>query len=127
MLSLKKVMRINASSCLAFGSLFVLLPTQVAAFLGGTSPVPSIYILVLGIILMINGLHLLWASWLFTPPKMLITYFSIGDFLWAVASVVLMALGIGVTTVAGVLVTSAIAVVVGGLGVLQIKTRKLAA
>ena len=80
MFSLKNVMRANAISCLVFGVLFVLLPKLVAIFLGGSSPAPHLYILVLGIVLIVNGFHLLWASRAPLPQKNLVIYFSTGDF-----------------------------------------------
>jgi len=55
-------MRANATSCLSFGILFALQPSMVASFLGSPEPAPQLYILILGILLAVNGLHLLWAS-----------------------------------------------------------------
>ena len=124
MLSLKNVMRVNAISCIAFGSLFALQPSLVANFLGGTPPAPSLYLVVLGVVLISNGFHLLWASRIALPRKELIVYFSAGDFIWIIASIGLMASGIWITTTGGVIVTSAIALMVGLFGVLQMTTRK---
>ena len=86
MLSLKNVMRANATSCLAFGALFVLQPNLVANFLSVTSPAPKSYILILGILLILNGLHLLWASRVPLPQKKLILYFSTSDYIWVIGS-----------------------------------------
>ncbi len=124
MLSLKPVMRANAISCVAFGVVFALQPTMVATFLGGASPAPKLYILILGILLILNGLHLLWASRDPLPQKKLILYFSIGDFIWVIASAVLMVSGVWITTTGGVLVASTVAVMVGLFGILQMTSRK---
>lgn len=124
MVSLKNVMRANATSCLTFGGLFALQPSQVANFLGGASPAPQIYILILGILLILNGLHLLWASRIPMPQKKLILYFSAGDYLWVIGSIGLIVSGVWITTAGGVLVASTVAVVVGLFGVLQMTSRK---
>jgi hypothetical protein len=124
MLSLKNVMHANAISCLVFGGLFALQPSLVASFLGGASPAPQIYILILGILLILNGLHLLWVSRSPLPRKELILYFSTGDYLWVIGSVGLIVSGVWITTTAGVLVASAVAFMVGLFGVLQMTCRK---
>jgi len=120
MLSLHNVMRANAMSCMVFGGVFALLPGQVAVFLGGASPAPRVYILALGVMLIINGIHLVWASRRARPKKQLILYFSLGDFLWVIASGGLMLLGVWITSPAGVIATSAVAVMVGLFGILQL-------
>ena len=117
-------MRANAISCIAFGVVFALQPGLVANFLGGTSPAPQSYILIVGILLIVNGLHLLWASRVPLPKKELILYFSIGDFIWVIASVVLMVSEVWITTTGGVLIASAVAVMVGLFGILQMTSRK---
>ncbi|RBP48809.1 hypothetical protein [Arenicella xantha] len=124
MLSLKNVMRANATSCLAFGALFALQPSLVANFLGGASPAPESYILILGILLILNGLHLLWASRVPLAQKELILYFSTGDYIWVIGSVGLMISGVWITTAGGMLVASAVALMVGLFGILQMTTRK---
>lgn len=124
MLSLKKIMRANATSCLAFGGLFALQPSLVANFLGGASPAPQSYILILGILLILNGLHLIWASRAPLPQKDLILYFSIGDYIWVIGSVGLIVSGMWITTPAGIMIASAVAVMVGLFGVLQMTSRK---
>jgi len=124
MLSLQNVMRANAISCVAFGGLFALQPSLVATYLGGASPAPQLYILILGILLIVNGLHLLWASRTPLAKKELILYFSTGDYIWVIASVGLMVSGVWITTTGGVLVASAVAVMVGLFGILQMTSRK---
>lgn len=124
MLKLKNVMSANAISSLAFGGLFSLQPGLVATFLGGASPAPKLYIFILGILLIVNGLHLFWASMIFLPNKYLILYFSAGDYIWVIATLGLMVSGVWITTTSGVLVGSAVAVVVGIFGTLQLTSRK---
>jgi len=124
MFNLKNVMRANATSCLVFGGLFALQPSLVANFLGGVSPAPQVYILILGIILILNGLHLLWASRIPLPQKKLILYFSTGDYLWVIGSIGLIFSGVWITTTGGVVVASAVAIMVGLFGVLQMTSRK---
>lgn len=124
MLSLKKIMRANATSCLAFGGLFALQPSLVANFLGGASPAPQSYILILGILLILNGLHLIWASRAPLPQKDLILYFSIGDYIWVIGSVGLIVSGMWITTPAGIMIASVVAVMVGLFGILQMTSRK---
>lgn len=127
MLSLKNVMRANATSCLAFGALFALQPNAVANFInfiGGASPAPQSYILIMGILLILNGLHLLWASRVPLPPKALILYFSTGDYIWVIGSVGLIISKVWITTTGGVLVASAVAIMAGLFGILQVTSRK---
>ncbi len=124
MLSLKNIMRANATSCLTFGALFALQPSVVANFLGGASPAPQSYILILGILLILNGLHLLWTSRVPLPQKALILYFSAGDYIWVIGSVGLIISGVWITTIGGVFVACAVAIMVGLFGVLQMTTRK---
>lgn len=123
MFSLKNVSRANAISCLSFGGLFVVQPGQVANFLGGASPAPQLYILILGILLILNGLHLLWASRVSLPEKKLTLYFSTGDFIWVIASIGLIVSRVWITTPGGVLFASAVAVMVGLFGILQLTSR----
>lgn len=124
MLNLRSVMTANAMSCLVFGGGLAFQPDAVANFLGGASAAPQLFIMILGILLIVNGLHLLWASRVLFPPKALILYFSIGDFMWVIASTGLMVTGEWITTTGGVWVASAVAIMVGIFGMLQIMSRK---
>ncbi|GLR72212.1 hypothetical protein [Agaribacter marinus] len=124
MLSLQNVMRANALSCLVFGLLFSIYPSSVAEYVGGTSPAPQSVVMVLGVTLVFNGFHLLWASNLALPNKLLVLYFSMGDFIWVIASLGLMMAGFWVTTINGIVAASAVAVMVGIFGVLQLYIRK---
>lgn len=124
MVTLQSTLRMNASTCIGFGLLFSLIPDSVAHFLSATSPAPSLVLLILGLGLIFQGAHLFWASLQIQPSKALILYFSLGDFAWMLASVFLMLLGVWVNSPLGVLYASLVALMVGFLGVMQIKTYK---
>jgi len=123
MITLKTVMRANATSCIIFALTFLLIPAEVATFLGRDTPVPETVLLALGIVLIANGFHLLWASFKPLPSKLLILYFSIGDFIWFFASTSLVILGIWITTESGATISILVAMMVAAFGVLQIVKR----
>lgn len=124
MVTLQNVLRINASTCLGFGVLFSSTPDSVARFLSSTSPAPSLLVLILGLGLIFQSIHLLWASFQASSNKALILYFSMGDFAWALASLALMFMGLWVNSSAGILYTSLVALMVAILGGLQISAYK---
>lgn len=119
MTSLKTILRLNAASCIGFGALFVAAPGAVAAFLGAP-PAPAIVVLVAGAILIINGLHLLHTSLRSDPPRLLVLYFSAGDFLWVGATAALIATGIWVNAAPGIAAAVAVAAMVGAFGLAQL-------
>ena len=114
--ALKTVMRLNALSCLGFGLLFVVMPAVVADFLGDG---PHWLILTMGIVLIVNGIHLLLVSMNTSPARPLVLYFSAGDAAWVVLTLVLIATGFVVSTPAGVVTALVVAVMVGGFGLMQ--------
>lgn len=120
MITLKFTMVANAVSCLLFGLVFSLLPSQVALFLSTTAPAADSVFIVIGVALIINGCHLFLASRTPIPNKALVLYFSGGDFFWVVASIVLVTFNIWITSLAGIVATIAIALMVGTFGVLQV-------
>jgi len=124
MLSLKNIMRANAISCVAFGSLFAIKAKSVAVFLGGSEHAPQWLILGLGVLLIINGCHLIWASKIETPKYWLRVYFSMGDFIWVIASVVLIISQLWITTSLGITAAIGVAAMVGLFGVLQITDKQ---
>ena len=72
--SLKRVLRMNAASCITFGLLGLLIPVRISTFLGD----PPVWLIqVVGAVLMANGLHLILASQRPVLKKM-------GDFLFLV-------------------------------------------
>lgn len=119
MIALKTILRLNAASCIAFGALFVAAPEAVAAFLG-VPPAPAIAIGALGVLLSLNGVHLLHTGLRVSPPRALVLYFSAGDLLWVAGTAILIAMGFWITTPAGIAAAAAVAAAVGGMGVGQL-------
>ncbi len=124
MVTLKTALRMNASTCLGFGLLFVIMPASVAGFLSQHQSADKLLLMVLGAGLMAQGCHLIWASMQTAPSKALILYFSFGDFAWVLASIFLMILGYWITTPLGMLYSSLVAAMVGALGLLQMQAFK---
>jgi len=120
-LRLKDILKANAASCLIFGCIFVFIPSQVLSFLSENQPAPKWILITLGVGLILNGFHLLWASLRQIHNKNLITYFIVGDFLWVIASAVLVIFGVWITAVNGIITTSIVALMVGIFGFLQYK------
>lgn len=123
MLSMKMVMRLNAASCLLFGVLFVILPSATADFLAHSEPASSLVILSIGFALLFNGAHLVWAAIADKPKQYWVWYFSAGDFAWVLATTVLILTGTWVTSLQGIVVAIAVAIMVGTWGVLQLLKR----
>jgi len=113
---LRKIMIANALSCLAFGALFAAGAGRVASFLG--SP-PEWLIFVLGIGLLINGVHLIIAGRKPSLGQAEVIYFALGDFAWVGLTAVLLVLGIWITAPWAVAVASLVALWVGFCGVMQ--------
>ncbi|MEO9276083.1 hypothetical protein ABFY09_14695 [Marinomonas sp. 5E14-1] len=124
MITLKNVMRANAASCIVFGLIFLFIPSAVAVFLGGEAPAPDWVFSLLGAVLLFNGLHLIWVSTNSMPNKLWILYFSFGDFLWVIATILLLVLGVWITEGVGILASIVVAAVVGAFGLLQMFKRK---
>jgi len=124
MVTLKNILRANSASCVVFGFMFLLMPSTIAKFLSTDSSAPSVVISVLGTGLFINGLHLAWASLQPMPSIRLILYFSSGDFLWVLSTVLLMLFGIWITTPGGITAGLLVSIMVGALGAFQIIKRK---
>jgi len=122
---LKIVLRSNAVSCLVFGFVFLLIPEAIAKFLSPDHPVPLSVLMVVGIGLIVNGLHLIWASRQVALSKNLILYFSFGDFLWVLGTGMLILNHIWITSVKGIIVAIAVSIGVGTFGVLQMLKRKI--
>jgi len=117
-------MRANAVSCVTFGLIFLVIPADVIMFLSTDIQVPKTVLLILGAGLIVNGLHLIWASLKPTPSKLLVLYFSVGDYIWVLASISLLLLGIWITTTVGVITTLIVSVMIGIFGILQMLKRK---
>jgi hypothetical protein len=126
MITLKNVLKANAASCIIFGLMFLWAPLEIALFLSNDAPAPELVLFLLGAVLVINGLHLLWASVQTAPNKLLVWYFSFGDLLWAIGTIVLLIGGIWITTVFGIIAAIVVGMTVSVLGVLQaLKSKEL--
>lgn len=115
--SLKFVMRLNASSCISFGLLFIGLPHVVTTFLG---QVPQATITALGIGLLVNGAHLVVASRRTNIRQAEVIWFSLGDFSWWLATLGLIVANFWITTPLGITVAVIVAIGVACLGVAQL-------
>ena len=115
--SLRMVLRLNASSCILFGLLFLFFGDSVNQFIGNQI---DWLMPIVGGVLVINGLHLLIASLRKKPICPEILYFVLGDFAWVIGTIVLVALGVVVTSGMGVAAALGVAVMVGAFGVWQV-------
>jgi hypothetical protein len=115
--SLKFIMRLNAGSCLSFGLLFACVPNAVAVFLGA---VPSMAIFILGIGLLVNGVHLIVASRRAVIRELEVIWFSLGDFSWWLATLALIAANFWITTTWGIAIAAVVATFVAGFGAAQL-------
>lgn len=117
MASLNHILRLNAASCLGFGTVFLVGPGPVSAMLG---TIPPQVLIAIGAGLMANGVHLGIAGARAVPRRAEILWFSVGDLLWWTASLALVATGVWVTTFAGVVSVLVVATAVAALGVAQL-------
>lgn len=117
MTSLSFVLRLNAASCLGFGILFVILPGNVSMMLGSA---PPNILSGLGVILVVNGVHLVVASMRARPIPLEILWFSLGDMAWWLATLTLVAAGAWITNPTGTAVALVVALFVAGLGLSQL-------
>ncbi|MEM9059498.1 MAG: hypothetical protein AAGD13_03470 [Pseudomonadota bacterium] len=114
---LKKIMQLNALSCALFGGLFIVNGAGVAGFLGD----PPVWLLqVLGALLLANAAHLILEARKPVPPRRAVLYFVAGDVAWVLATIVLLAGGIYVTTLKGAVAASGVAVMVGAFALGQV-------
>lgn len=117
MASLKHILRLNAVSCIGFGMFFVLKPDSVAEFLG---TMPALLLLALGGLLIANGAHQILAAWRFRPIEAEVLWFSIGDLVWWLTSLGIMAANLWITKPPGTISVLFVAAFVAGLGVAQL-------
>ncbi len=117
------ILRCNAASCLLFGIAFAVAPVWISHLIGNSAP----FILrIIGLGLAFHGLHLLLASYRSRVICPEVIYFILGDIGWVLATIALLALGIGITSSLGIVCFLLIAAMVGTLGFLQFKyARKL--
>lgn len=117
MTSLRLILRLNAASCIGFGALLLSAPSAVAAALG----TPPVWLLQgIGAGLLVNAAHLLLVARQERRGINSILWFSIGDFLWWLATIVLVAAGLWITTPVGQGMALTIGAGVAGLGAAQL-------
>ncbi|MBO1255895.1 hypothetical protein J3L16_09390 [Alteromonas sp. 5E99-2] len=119
MLSLKNIMAANGISCIGFGGIFIFNASTIANFLTVDNSIPLMVLKVVGLILVLNGIHLLWSSTRQRIKKWLMVYFCLGDMLWVITSLALVIFGLWITTIQGIVATIIIAIMVGYFGVMQ--------
>lgn len=124
MITLKIALRANAASCLFFGMIFLAIPTSTANFLSIGAVAPSSFIMGLGVVLSVNAAHLIWASQQASISKLLVYYFSAGDFAWVVGSLGLIASELWIIGDSGITATLGVSAMVGLFGSLQLMNRK---
>jgi len=113
---LKKVLIANALSCLFFGILFLAKTDAVYTFVGEP---PVLVLRILGIGLIINGIHLGYVAYQKQPTRNAILYFIIGDVIWVLATLALLVIGLWITAFSGMILAILVAVFVGLCGALQ--------
>jgi len=116
---LRLVLMLNGASCVLFGLLFLFASSSVSAFLADRAAAPDAIILVLGAGLLINGLALFFFARSNSPNRHAVWLFSLGDLLWVLATLVLIATGVWIDRAPAILAALAVAVFVGTLGWLQ--------
>jgi hypothetical protein len=114
---LRMVMRLNATTCVVFGALFLLFPHAVAGFVGAA---PAWLVAVIGAGLILNGGHLAFASSREKVLPMEVLYFSAGDLLWVTVTLLLVGAGVWITTAYGIIAAVTVAIGVGSLGLSQV-------
>jgi len=116
---LQSVLLLNAGSCIGFGLLFISLPAATALFLASDKIAPAWFIVLLGAGLIANGVGLAVTARQQAPQAGLVRFFSIGDLLWVVATLLLITTGWWINTAAGISAALLVAALVGSMGWLQ--------
>lgn len=115
---LRVVLRLNAVSCIGFGVTFMLIPDKIPEFLGTLSDA-SPWIFWIGVLLLVNGIHLVLASLRRVLKPLEVLYFVVGDFLWVMGSFAVLGFTPWISSSPGQVATVAVALMVGILGYLQ--------
>ena len=110
-------LRLNVFTCAVFGVVFLLFAPGVGAYLGAF---PPLLLKIIGAALLLHSAHLLLGS---LRKKILpgeVYYFSAGDVLWFLGSLILLVSTGLVTTPHGAIATIVVAVLVAGIGLAQL-------
>lgn len=110
-------LRSNVVTCAVFGMLFLLLAPEVAAYLGAF---PPLLLNIIGAALLFHSAHLLLGSFRKTVLPFEVYYFSAGDFLWFLGSLLLLVSTELIATTHGAAATIVVAVLVGAIGLAQL-------
>ncbi|MEM9420930.1 MAG: hypothetical protein AAF986_00240 [Pseudomonadota bacterium] len=113
---LKTVLVANATSCAVFGLMFLVKAPSVSAFLGS---VPTWLLYPIGAGLLVNAVLLLLEAKQIIPDPRNVRGFAIGDGIWVLVSIALVATGTWITTQSGTIWTLGVASFVGACGFLQ--------
>ena len=113
------MLSLNTLTCVGFGVAFLILAPTIGRFLG---EVPPLWLRVIGAGLVLHGVHLLIVSLGKTVSRMHIYYFSAGDLLWFLASLLVIVATELITTTGGVMTTLAVGLMVASIGLTQIWT-----
>ncbi|MGJ8664640.1 MAG: hypothetical protein ACSHWU_13365 [Marinicella sp.] len=119
--NINTTLKLNGLNCLLFGALFVFIPKSVITFLSDSQPAPEVVILALGVILNLYGLILLWIGNKEQPNPKLVLLIALGDFMWVLGTVILLAMKLWVTTINGMTAAGLVAILVGWFGWLQLQ------
>lgn len=118
MKKIKIVMSLNALSCLLFGLIFSIFSNETTQYLSGSAE-NSFVFLIIGIGLIFNGLHLCLSIYR-GPRKIELIYFSVGDFLWVIATLAAIGFKFMILTTGGIAAACVIGLMVGVFGTLQL-------
>ncbi len=110
-------LRLNVFTCSAFGILFTLHSPGVAAYLGAF---PPFLLRLIGAMLFLHSAHLLFGSFRKTVLPVEVYYFSAGDVLWYLGSLLLLVSTDFITTTHGAVAVIVVAVIVGTIGLAQL-------
>lgn len=110
-------LRLNVFTCAVFGVVFLLFAPGVGAYLGAF---PPLLLKIIGAALLFQSAHLLLGSLRKEILPGEVYYFSAGDILWFLGSLLLLVSTGLVTTPHGAIATIVVAVLVAGIGLAQL-------
>jgi len=120
-MTINDVLKINALNCLLFGALLVFMPEPISTFLSDTAIAPKLLLLSIGVGLNIYGLLMLWLANKNPVPQTPLLLIVVGDFLWVIATIIVIQLKLWITTINGITAAGVLAIFVGWLGWIQFK------
>ena len=123
------ILKLNALNCLLFGALFVFIPETIIVFLADVTlndsgHMPKLVLVGLGVVLNVYGMLLIWLSNRETVPLGLVLFVAIGDFLWVIATLILLLMQLWITSSNGMAAAGLVAMFVGWFGLQQLQHYK---